>query len=388
MATKITKLTQQQIDKLPAWVEKWIDIGLSTQPADFESATEAALRAYELCGLKQPMIVLRMGSPYAATTGGCMAWGILREFRSQVLNQVWGQVESQVRSQVWSQVESQVESQVWGQVGGQVLNQVWGQVRSQVRSQVGGQVESQVWGQVESQVRSQVWSQVESQVESQVWGQVGGQVESQVGIAAGNNRGGAFWSGWCSYISFLRDNCGWAGDTLSRFEIDETLTKSCGWVWWHESVLAISDRPESINRNNNGQLHSESGPSMAYRDGWKLWHINGIAVDEQIIMRPETQTVKQIDAEQNGDVRSIRIDRFGWPRYLKESGSIERDYRVNPISNTHEALYRTPKNEQRLVVSCPTGRMFALGVPSDVATCEQAQHWLGGEKKFNLLAAT
>ena len=162
MPKEITRITKVQAARFGEWAEKWIAIGLSTEPADFDRATAAAFRAYKAANLNRPMVTLRMGSPYAATLGGALAWAMLREIfgNKKITKQVGSQVRSQVRSQVESQVRSQVESQVWSQVWSQVRSQVGSQVRSQVRSQV----ESQVWSQVWSQVRSQVWSQVESQV--------------------------------------------------------------------------------------------------------------------------------------------------------------------------------------------------------------------------------
>ena len=98
-------MTASQKAKMDAWAKEWIEIGLSTAPADFDQATAAALRAYKLCNLNKPIVVLRMSSPYGATAGGAMAWAILREMKTE---KVWSQVESQVESQVWSQVGSQV----------------------------------------------------------------------------------------------------------------------------------------------------------------------------------------------------------------------------------------------------------------------------------------
>ncbi len=306
---KITEITKEQADRMPEWVAKWIDIGLSTAPADFEAATDAAMRAYRLCNLERPMIVLRLSSPIGATIGGCMALSMLRhtaQVRSQVWSQVWSQVRSQVRPKVWSQVESQVRSQVGSQVGSQVWSQVRSQVESQVGSKVWSQVESQVESQVWSQVRSQVWSQVESQVgshvESQVWSQVRSQVWSQVRSQAlsgiDNDFGGSLWSGWCAYISYIRDVLGLNEESLvDRFDIDETLAKSAGWVWWHENVLAISDRPSELHRDNLGRLHNDNGPSISYRDGWSLWHWHGIAVPKEVILSPHEITVAKIRSQ-------------------------------------------------------------------------------------------
>ena len=160
------------------------------------------------------------------------------------------------------------------------------------------------------------------------------------------------------------------------------------WCIPYSGLCVVSRRPVVAEWNERKVLHCDNGPAVAFRDGFRVWCIDGIRVDEQIVMRPESQTVKQIDGEQNGDVRSIRIERFGWPRYLKETGSKCREHRVNDVTGTDEALYQTPRGEQRLVVGCSTGRMFALGVPASVETCEQAQRWLAGDKKFNVIAAT
>jgi hypothetical protein len=307
---KITKLTPAQISRFSEWAKEWIDIGLSTEPADFGRAIAAALRAYELCNLKRPTVVLRMGSPYAAVLGGALAHELLRKYLTQVESQVGSQVRSQVRSQVGSQVGSQVrsqvgsqvESQVWSQVGSQVAgrSQVWSQVQSQVGSQVESQVGSQVWSQVESQVESQVWSQVWSQVGSQVWSQVesqvwsqvqsqvGSQVRSQVGSQVGsealnNSYHGSLYASWGAYVSFFRDVVGWDDPVLERFRIDEDLIRSCGWVWWHENVLAVSDRPAFIERDEEGRLHCDSGPALLYRDGWALWRRHGEVWDDSCL---------------------------------------------------------------------------------------------------------
>src|SRR5690606_30755156 len=130
--------TAAQANQMPAFVQRWIDIGLSTEPADFDAATAAALRAYDLCGLPRPSVILRMGSPYAATVGGALAWMIVRCLSAKDLKQ---------------QVLQQGEQQVWQQGGQQVEQQVVQQVEQQVRQQVLQQVLQQVEQQVEQQVR-------------------------------------------------------------------------------------------------------------------------------------------------------------------------------------------------------------------------------------------
>src|SRR5262249_2549051 len=98
---------------------------------------------------------------------------------------------------------------------------------------------------------------------------------------------------WCSFTAFatfFRDVCGW-GDAkiLEKLEVNEKLVKSCGWTWWHENVLAISDRPSEIHRDQQGRLHGEKGPSIAYRDGWSLYHWHGTVIPaEWVSGKPPT----------------------------------------------------------------------------------------------------
>jgi hypothetical protein len=340
MAQKITKLTDDQIARFGEWADQWIKVGLSTEPANFDKAVDAALRAYKLINRDKPIVILRMSSPYAATLGGFVAWAMLREL---------------------PQVESQVESQVWSQVG------------SQVESQVGSQVWSQVW----SQVRSQVGSQVESQV------------GSQVGDSALNYRGGSLWSsGWVAYISFLRDVCGWSDPVLDRFSIDEDLAKSCGWVWWHENVLAISDRPAVINRDESGRLHCETGPSIAYRDGWSLWHWHGVSVPAQWIEDRANLSPNTVIRAENVEQRAAGAAIVGWPKMLSVLKSKTIDKHENPdIGELIELeLPGLPEGGRFLKAECPRNGIIVEGVPrvSDIdglpiETALAAQAWRIGD---------
>ena len=53
--SKIEKLTAEQEARFGEYVDKWLDIGLSTEPVDFEKAKEAACLSYRLAGLPEPV---------------------------------------------------------------------------------------------------------------------------------------------------------------------------------------------------------------------------------------------------------------------------------------------------------------------------------------------
>lgn len=193
-------------------------------------------------------------------------------------------------------------------------------------------------------------------------------------------------AGWLSYYDFMWNEVGI--EECAKLEGLIGLAKNCGWWAPYDKCVIFQHRHEELHLDEEFRIHNDNGPAIRYRDGFSIWSIHGVRVNEQIVMRPKTLTVKQINHETNQDVRSIMINRFGWENYLEKSNAKCIDFRDNDIEGTKEALYISPIGGKRLVVTCPTGRVFALGVPEEVVTCEQAQFWLSGNRKVNVIGRT
>ncbi len=300
MPKRITTLTPEQTARIPEWVEKWVAIGLSTEPADFDRATAAALACYDAAGLRRPRLVLRMGSPLAAVVGGVLG-----------ANRSKASVDNTDGREVLSHVRSDVLRKIWSEVEGQVANQakIW----------IAKEVSNQLWRHVGDHVSTRTWSQVGNQVGSQLWNHVGDHFATEGALH--QYRGGQAYVGWHARISFLRDVCGWKNPTLSRFAQEEALALNCGWTWWHHDVVAMSDRPRLLRRDQSGRLHSESGPALQYPDGWSLycWHGHLLPPSHQwLIAGRHKLTAEVIDAERNAELRRIALEIYGFDRYLAE----------------------------------------------------------------------
>ena len=161
-----------------------------------------------------------------------------------------------------------------------------------------------------------------------------------------------------------------------------------------EKVAFIIERPCRIvhrELNNELQWHCVDGPVLEWPDGQKLWAIEGFFVDEQLVMRPDTQSIEQIHNEQNLEIRRIRIERYGWENYLKNSNASVIDKRRNDIDGgCYEALCSVPglDNARVLLCTCPTGRVFNLLVPIDTATCAAAKTYLVGKPGLQEIGRT
>jgi len=290
-------LTQEQIEKIPHYHEKWIKIGLDCGECDFEKAKEFARIVYEQAGEKCPDQFYLTDSPTACAKLAVKLRGIEENseeyssaFFTELNNQVFGSHES----------------------------------------------------------------------------------------------------GWLTYYEFIWKEMGVV--ECEKLQGLMEIAKHVGWWAPYDTCVIFQHKHSEIHLDDQMRLHNETGPAVVYRDGTKVWAIGGIGLTEQIVMAPETLTIEQINRENNNEIRSVMINRFGWARYIKESNSTLLDFRQNDIENTMEALYDTEIFGKRLVVTCPTGRIFVLGAPDSVQTCEQAQAWLGSnedsEDKVNVIART
>lgn len=160
-----------------------------------------------------------------------------------------------------------------------------------------------------------------------------------------------------------------------------------------EKVAFVIERPCKIVYRDQGpqlQWHNEGGAVLEWPDGERIYAIAGFFVDEQLVMHPETQTMEQIHEEQNLELRRIRIERYGWDKYLAMSKAKVLDKRRNDVDGgCYEALCDVPGLEARvLLCTCPTGRVFNLLVPPTTESCADAKAYLVSNPKLQEIGRT
>jgi hypothetical protein len=243
------------------------------------------------------------------------------------------------------------------------------QVGAQVMAQVGAQVVDQVWDKVVAQVMDQVMAQVRDQVGAQ------GFQAAKDGL---NNDGiSNLWCSFTAFATFFRDVCGW-GDIaiLQKLEINEQLVKSCGWTWWHKNVLAISDKPVYIKRDDVGRLHCENGASIEYRDGWSLYNWHGVSIPKEWVTGQKPTASEALNWP-NLEQRRAACEIVGWKNILAELNSKVIDADDDPeIGTLLECDLPDSGKERFLRVKCGTGRDFVLHVPKEMKTALESQAWM------------
>lgn len=159
-----------------------------------------------------------------------------------------------------------------------------------------------------------------------------------------------------------------------------------GYVWPLDEVCIFCE-PPIMKVNDAGDLHCEDGPAVDFDGSVQFWFINGIECDQQIVEDPQSQTLQQILDDKNADRQAIRIERKGWLWFLQETKATVLDEGPNDIEGTYEVLFDSPFG-RRLVPTCITGKIPALGVPNSINTCAEAQLWLHRGTKRNVVART
>jgi hypothetical protein len=102
-----------------------------------------------------------------------------------------------------------------------------------------------------------------------------------------------------------------------------SLGKSTGWWIAFDGICFCFERPNVLNLDSEGRLHSETASAIGFRDSYSLYSYHGVQVPEYVILNPEKISVDDIEKENNAEVRRVKIVRFGQARYLLESGAKE-----------------------------------------------------------------
>lgn len=331
MTTRITSLTAAQKARFAEFRDKWIEIGLSTEPADRVEAERGIKESYCVAGLKEPERIVWCGSPLSQglTRAIIINKQLAKKVGENVARSVWlniaestkerGKkiVRRNVREDVWSGIVAGVDASVWGNVavsvresvgpsawrsrwagvgpnmiGTNVLESVWTSVGASVRESIG-------WN-VEESVRDNVALNVAASTRGSPWETVWQDIRAIFGVDVGSTIGASVWAsvwasaygqhdaGWLAGNDYFRSVCGLKAETKPLRGI-MAVARSANWWLPHENICWVSERPQILTRDDCGRLHNLSGPALIYPDGWAIYAVHGLRVPEWII---ENHTIK------------------------------------------------------------------------------------------------
>jgi len=123
-------------------------------------------------------------------------------------------------------------------------------------------------------------------------------------------------------------------------------------------------------------LHCETGPALAFADGWAVHSWHGTMIPADWIENKAALTPKIAFGQENAERRRAACEILTWARVLKEldAKSINRDEDPQ-IGELLEVDLPGSGRERFLKVLCGTSREFVIPVPPTVDTALSANAW-------------
>jgi len=353
----IEELTAEQKAACPLYVEKWISIGLSTTPTDLEKSKHWITVIHQERNKPVPQYWLFIHSPVRAVHAAFMV-NALGDF-----NDDYQDTELYSDTQTWKFVFDNV----YEQLSKQFTDLTWNdQTKARMLSFL-----------------SKAYLDKSSFPQYYDHFCFGAQEAASL-----------------SFYDYFIEECDLhVAKPMSPYI---ELAKHCGWWAPYENLVIIQDKPSRIERNERGVLHNENGPAIEYRDGWKLYFLEGYDFPEYVVMDPHLITVEDIDKESNAEKRRILLERFGYERYFEQSECTLVDHdevqvAVNDTRKMPRMLIATKHGDMYLVgTDGSTRRTYFMNIRSDdervktrfgeITTCKQAHELISGLDESKCLA--
>jgi len=210
---------------------------------------------------------------------------------------------------------------------------------------------------------------------------------------------GANQSYWHSFYAFGQYiGVKFDDDSTKKFEIVQRIAKKCGYIFYFDNMIIVTNRPCELHFDENNEGHNEKGPYIKFRHSngkSDLYAIHGVVVPASIIEHPELITMADIEAEENAEVKRIMMSQMGIEKYLDQTQATIVDMDMTFVSQQNDtrsvprALMQDKDGRKFLVGSDGSNaRVFYMQVPEDCMTCVQAASALAGFDESKIIAAS
>ncbi|MCX4531131.1 hypothetical protein OHA79_38925 [Streptomyces sp. NBC_00841] len=319
------------------YVDSWRAVAAATGAADRGAAEDGVRLAYRSAGLAEPEQIVWADSPKAAVEVVEKLVGAGRSVRDEVRTRPWAEERRRMYDELgpagWSSLWSATGAQLW-----ETTAALAERIRTGVVAALAESPED------ETDVRMVLLDAVLGQHDA-AW------------LAAFDGRG-------------------------DRLDGLAEVARHAGWWWPYERTVVISERPETLHRDEAGRLDRGDGPALSYRDGFTLYAWRGMPVPAEFLAELTALTPERIREEENAELRRVMLEFYGYDRYLTESGAepVHRDetgilWRIALDGDEDvvmvEVVNSTPEPDG-------THRTYWLRVPPSTRTAKGGVAWTFG----------
>jgi hypothetical protein len=348
--------------------EACVQAHLSTEPVDEQTADAYLRQAYERAGQAAPQQIYWLDGPRQLVA-------VLASKRS------WLRIEDSVRESispcVWDSLRDNTEIGCI-ETGTPVLNSVDYRV---TRMQIYAQILKRAHG-----LNHRVWQAVRERVGERIWQAVADEVNwplsPWIRDSGWGNDDHAIWHSIRAYDEAPSlDLATYLGSpiALGKGHPLAHFNQMVSGYWFGKDVALVVRKPRFLAFDDAGRLHSATGRSVEYPDGWGFFAWHGVPVPERVILEPDALTREDFLGERNVEARRIIQERMGAERFVWELAATYID------GGRQGVLYEVavpddPDEVARYVqlVDPSTGREYFLRVPPSIQTAAEAVAWTFG----------
>jgi hypothetical protein len=231
-----TKLTKKEKELIPKVREEWVDLFFSLEFNEGK-AKEAMNFLYELAGLKKPKVVI-LDSPM--------------------------EVQKMANECDEGKVRNKIEDKIWDNIEEKMLDDICN-VISDIRSNLS----DNLWDKVVDEVRDKAWGKIMEKANNY-----------NLKLYALNvDYGIPTCFGWVSYYDYFERIGILKNKNFTKYK--DLIKANIFYIIPFEKTCFISRPPLYIKRDEDGELHSEEGYAVEFKDGWGLRYIHGKFEDER-----------------------------------------------------------------------------------------------------------
>jgi hypothetical protein len=384
---QIENLTREQELLIPQIHDYWLLLASNPLP-DRDKASAVIKDLYEFAGHQVPKMVLvdsplsgvlaieilKNGSSLDSSLHSSLDSSLDSSLHSSLDSSLRSSLHSSLRSSLDSSLRSSLDSSLHLSLRSSLDSSLDSSLRSSLHSSLRSSLDSSLRSSLDSSLhlslRSSLDSSLHSSLDSSLHLSLHLSLRSSLRSSLHSSLGSEFYIPMAAFVD-ISDRIGVKFDR-EKYELYKSYCEHVGWIFPFQNICIACDRPTVKWRD--GVIHSDNSPAVEFKDGFKIWAIGGVIVDEQIVMSPQTQAIKQINNEKNQEIKRIRIERFGWREYLEAVNANVLDVSINNI--WMESLMQSQDMKILCTYDPSTGRIYALEVDPSCQTCEQAQRYL------------
>lgn len=373
----VEELTKEQKAEFPRFRDKWIKIGLNTDPINKVEARKAVMECYDLSEekLECPEFVIFVKSPFQLFYVKPI-WNHISEYVESHKNDQglysdkYSGHESPDRN-LWMFVDKPKEWNLRITALQDIFDAIYEEVQSIVVDRC-FRGDKRAFDRAFAAVQQDILKNFDNYFNKFI-----ASAKSEIDSAIyGQNET------WLCFYDFME----WAGSTgLEGTYGLQHLAQNAGWWIPYDVIAVVSDRPKQVHIDDEGRLHSHAAPAIEFRDGWRYYASHGVQLPAWVIERPELLSVEKIDNEENAEVRRVMLELYGLEAYF-ENGNYEL---VDGDSDPHTGtLWKKSLEDDEDIYMLemlnstkePDGhyKTYVIRVPPTMRTARQANAWSYG----------